>query len=119
MIDDLDYVSVPVEDLSDAVRFYRDVLGLRLQYEIPRRWAEFSVGSTRLALYPKEEDEGRGGDVAFRVNDLDKEVSRLEACKVVFSHGIEAFEVPDRKGRLARFRDPSGNRLELVEYVRG
>lgn len=61
----VDYVSLPVEDLGKAVAFYRDVLEVRLVDEIRDRWAEFEVGPLRLALYPRETDEGRGGDLAL------------------------------------------------------
>jgi len=65
-------------------------------------------------VYPREEDEGRGGDVAFSVDDLAAEMAKLQRLGVSFSHGVEPFDLPSGRGRLARFRDPSGNRLELV-----
>ncbi len=39
----------------------------------------------------------------------------LPAAGVTFPHGIETYGVASGRGRLARFRDPTGNRLELVE----
>jgi catechol 2,3-dioxygenase-like lactoylglutathione lyase family enzyme len=114
MIQGVDYVSVPVEDFEEAVRFYREVLGLRPHFKLPNRWVEFGLGAVRLALYPREKDEGRGGDVAFLVDNLAGEMDRLKGHGVSFPHGVEAFDLPSGRGRLARFRDPSGNRLELV-----
>lgn len=110
-----DYVSVPVDRLEEAVEFYRDVLGLKFLFMTPARWAEFDLGPIFLALYPREPDEARGGDIGLLVDDLQEEMARLESVGVEFSHGIEEFEIPTRKGRLVRFRDPYGNRLELVE----
>lgn len=48
-----DYVSLPVEDLQEAVRFYGEALGLSLLFERPRRWAEFDqqTGRGRLARF--------------------------------------------------------------------
>ncbi|MFQ5553724.1 MAG: VOC family protein [Thermoplasmata archaeon] len=110
-----DYVSLPVEDLEGAVTYYRDTLGLKLRFVTPGRWAEFDMGPMSLALYPREEDEPRGGEIAFAVRNLPEAVSRLEAKGVLFPHGIEEFQTPARRGRLVRFRDPFGNKLELVE----
>jgi catechol 2,3-dioxygenase-like lactoylglutathione lyase family enzyme len=118
MFQRIDYVSVPVEDFPASVRFYGEVLGLRLRFELPHRWAAFDVGGIEVALYPREPNEGRGGDLAFAVKDLAGAMKRLAAAGVAFPHGVEAFDLPSGRGRLARFRDPSGNRLELVEHER-
>ena len=115
MLQRIDYVSLPVEDLTASVRFFREVLGLPLLFDVPGRWAAFNVGGIEVALYPREPDEGRGGDLAFAVRDLAAAMERLTAVGVVFPHGVEAFDLPSGRGRLARFYDPSGNRLELVE----
>ncbi|MFQ5919282.1 MAG: VOC family protein [Thermoplasmata archaeon] len=112
-----DYVSLPVDQLDEAVRFYRDVLGLNLLFKTPERWAEFDLAPLSLALFPGEQGEPRGGEVAFAVSSLTAAMDRLEAAGVEFPHGIEEFQVPTRQGRLARFLDPSGNKLELVESV--
>lgn len=114
----IDYVSLPVGDLAVSIRFYTDVLLLPLQFEIPGRWASFEVGGVEVALYPRESDEGSGGDLAFLVEDLAATMERLKASGVEFPHGIEAFDLPTGTGRLARFHDPSGNRLELIERSR-
>lgn len=45
----LNYVTVFAE-MSAAVKFYRDMLGLKLKFESPD-WSEFSTGDTTLALH--------------------------------------------------------------------
>lgn len=82
---------------------------------MPDRWAEFKLGPISLALYPREPEEGRGGDVGLLVDNLEEQKARLESKGLAFPHGIEEFDLPTKQGRLARFRDPSGNRLELIE----
>ncbi len=77
-------------------------------------WTTY-LGSFVLALYPREAEEGRGGETAFRVGDLPAAMIRLSAMGVSFPSGMEEFQTPTGRGRLARFRDPSGNKLELVE----
>jgi catechol 2,3-dioxygenase-like lactoylglutathione lyase family enzyme len=110
-----DYVSVRVEQMDEAIQFYRDALGLPLVYVLPNRWAEFRLGAISLAMYPREPEEGRGGDIGLSVDDIEEEKTRLESKRVAFPHGIESFDLPTGNGRVARFRDPSGNRLELIE----
>jgi hypothetical protein len=43
------YVIKFVSDMNKAVKFYRDILGLRLKFESPG-WSEFVTGETTLAL---------------------------------------------------------------------
>jgi catechol 2,3-dioxygenase-like lactoylglutathione lyase family enzyme len=112
-----DYVSVPVDRLDEGIAFYRDALGLKLSFVIPDRWAEFDLGTISLALYPREAGEGHAGDVGLLVDDLEAEKTRLESKGIEFPHGIERFELPSGRGRLARFHDPFGNRLELMEWL--
>jgi hypothetical protein len=40
-----------VADMDKAVKFYRDVLGLEVNFESPG-WSEFVTGATSLALHP-------------------------------------------------------------------
>ena len=47
----LRYVIKFVADMDKAVKFYRDVLGLKVKFESPN-WSEFVTGETTLALHP-------------------------------------------------------------------
>lgn len=116
VVEGWDYVSLPVEDMERALSFYRDVLDLPVLFVLEDRWAEFDLAALRLAIYPREEGERRGGDLAFGVEDLEAAMGHLEDCGVRFPHGVETFDLPTGRGRLARFQDSSGNRLELVEW---
>ena len=50
-----------VADMDRAVRFYRDVVGLPLNFQSPG-WSEFATGQTTLALHPaSRESSGQGG----------------------------------------------------------
>ena len=109
------YISLPVHDMPIAIDFYSNSLGLELSYELPGEWAEFRFGPIQLAVYPKEGDEGQGGDIGITVSDLAATMSSLKSMGISFPHGVESFDLPTGKGHLARFSDPSGNRLELIE----
>lgn len=95
----ISYVSIPVGDLAAATE---------------GRWVELAAGDVKVALYPRE-DDGRGGEIAFAVRGLDGVKAELESAGVKFPRGVETFDVGGQRGRLARFLDPWGNELELIE----
>jgi len=55
----LRYVIKFVADMNKSVKFYRDVLGLKLKFESPG-WSEFVTGETTLALHPASEKNPAG-----------------------------------------------------------
>lgn len=48
-----------VADMDKAVKFYCDVLGLKVKFESPG-WSEFVTGETTLALHPASEKDPAG-----------------------------------------------------------
>src|SRR5439155_10941858 len=63
-----------VHDVEEAVRFYRDVLGLKQKFRDGDRWVAFDVGGTTLAVAGPEEAPligGTGPFVSLRTDDLD------------------------------------------------
>lgn len=110
------YVSLPVHDLEEAKRFYCDFLGMTISDEVPGRWLEISAGNVTLALYPQEEKEvARGGELALETQDIEHDVRELRASNVPIASDVESYSTPTQSGRLLRFKDPSGNKLELVQ----
>ncbi|MGA8149373.1 MAG: VOC family protein [Terriglobales bacterium] len=64
------YVIKFVADMGRAVKFHRDVLGLRLKFESPG-WSEFVTGETTLALHPASEKNPAGKvELGFTVADV-------------------------------------------------
>ena len=124
-ISGIDFVVYEVSDLAQAVGFYRDIVGLKLDHVIEEGdWAEFEVGNMTLALAgPKVARWGvpyggkTGADGAFKgegvvalaVDDLKAAVQELKAKGVRF-----ALEFADSTVcYFAVFTDPDGNRLWL------
>ena len=109
---DLNQVTVPVLDVSRAIRFYRG-LGLKLivealpdyaRFELPSGDATFSVH--RVDSLPR----GEGIWVYFETERLDALVADLQ------KEGYQFEALPEDKRwlwREARLRDPDGNRLVL------
>lgn len=113
----IDYVYYWTAEMDRAVAFYRDVIGLKLVRQDGSQWAEFATEPVRFALHGATEGHpvrSGGAAVMFRVDDLDRARRTLQEKGVEFdehSGEVEGFV------RFATFRDPDGNRVELIEHI--
>lgn len=110
-------VYVFVSDMDRAVEFYRDVLGLELDYRAGDDWAQFDAGPVKLGLHGAAQGDVRvGGTFAFTVIDLDDARIRLVGSGVAVGH-----EGGGERGqpRFVEFPDPDGNVLALFEHTGG
>lgn len=109
-----DCVFYHVHDLQAAVRFYFDVLGLRLSSA--DAIARYDVNGVLLELIPSPErtelSAGGNARLCLKVGNLDEGANKLRARKV---HVSAIHEVAN--GRLASFLDPDGNELALWQYA--
>jgi lactoylglutathione lyase len=81
----LGYAIKFVADMDKAVKFYRDVLGLRLKFESPG-WSEFGTGETTLALHPaSDKNPARKVELVFTVADVEAFYRDMSAKGVLFS----------------------------------
>ena len=107
-------VMLGVLDLARSVAFYRDLLGLTLQQEIPGDFAFFQAGGVTLALsipHAKNSAQVVGAtEVVFSVEDVRATYDALRARGVVFAN-----EPRNVTGSLwaANFADPDGHRLSI------
>ena len=113
------YVNVNVSNLSRAVEFYRDTLGLALGFSDEEHgYASFSAGPISLGLAVGEEDQrellGRHTGVGFNTADLEADHKRLAEQGVVFT--MEPTRQP-WGGFMALFADPDGNVFYLDEIA--
>jgi len=105
------YVNIFVSDLSQAAAFYRDKLGLALQFSSPEHgYASFSAGGIRLGVAvpgPQQAElVGRHTGVGFEVADLAAEHKRLSGL------GVQFTMPPTRQpwgGFMAMIADADGN----------
>jgi predicted enzyme related to lactoylglutathione lyase len=118
MIRRLDHVYYWVSDMDRAVKFYQNVVGLRLARREGGSWAMFDASSdVRLALHGAVEGrpiETGGATAVFRVDDLDSARSDLERKGARFDEHMGEVE---GYARFASFFDPDGNRVQIIEYV--
>lgn len=111
-------VSLWAEDVSAMVRFYQDVIGLRIR-EHHHDPPHFDLGGASLVILkgtpqePLDPEPERFPILAIAVDDLDKMVDRLRETKVELP-----WEIKGGPGsRYVMFHDPGGNLVELVEFV--
>ncbi len=114
----LDHVYYWTSDMDRGVGFYRDVLGLPLLRRDGDSWAEFDGGAIRFALHGVVDGHTPppGGTAVFEVEDLDAARRALEAKGVAID---EAGGEVSGYARFASFKDPDGNIVQIIEYLRG
>jgi predicted enzyme related to lactoylglutathione lyase len=99
-----------VRDMERSISFYRDTLGLELDFE-SAHWTTFKTGACTLALHATERREPGSGepDPTFLVPDADAERERLAGA------GIEVTEIREPVGgtRVFDATDPEGNRFSI------
>jgi catechol 2,3-dioxygenase-like lactoylglutathione lyase family enzyme len=109
-------ISVNARDLERAVAFYRDVLGMKLLFQVPKM-AFFDCGGVRLMLAVAEraEFDHAGSVLYYEVKDLAGVHDGLRRRGVVFEgepHIVHRAE--DHDLWMAFFRDTEGNLLALM-----
>ena len=114
MIDGISVVWLPVTDMDRALEFYGDTLGLDIEQQ-EDDWSMVVAGAVRIGLNGRQ-DEMAGGEggavIAFAVSDdIEATVEELSAAGVEIAGGVS--EHP--WGKIATFRDPDGNELQVYE----
>jgi catechol 2,3-dioxygenase-like lactoylglutathione lyase family enzyme len=105
------HVSINVSDVSAALAFYVDVLGLTPRTDRPDfgfGGAWLDVGEQQIHLIEAPPPADRGQHVALRVDDLDGVVSELRRRDIEVSDPM-----PVGTGRQSFVHDPAGNLVEL------
>jgi catechol 2,3-dioxygenase-like lactoylglutathione lyase family enzyme len=122
-IDHIVETAIYADDLPEAERFYREILGLNLLGKEAGRHVFFQAGAKQVLLVFRPEATLKGdrlpshgtrgaGHVAFGIaaEDLDSWRDRLLSHNVEIEHE----ELWQHGGRSLYFRDPSGNSVELL-----
>ena len=113
-------IAVVVHDLERAVAFYRDALGVPLQFRVPHL-AFFDCAGVRLMLSAPEkpEHDHPGSILYFKVADLHGAHATLQSRGVSFIDAPHLIaRMPDHELWMAFFEDSEGNTLALMSEVR-
>lgn len=134
------HVGIVVKDLKGALRFYNDILGLKIQRKTLEEGKYIdkvmALKGVKVRTIKMSADDGnliellcfeshpvkvlkRGisdpgfSHVAFTVEDIDCEYKRLKGRRVWFNSLPQTS--PDGRAKVLFCRDPEGNIIELVE----
>ena len=120
MILSIDHVqiTVPIDAEKEAKQFYCEFLGLK-EIDKPKNrkknggfWLELNELQIHIGLEDRFDRTKTKAHVAYRVNDL--EIWRIRLNEI----GIQVFDSPPfPKDRAFEFRDPFGNRVELIQRL--
>jgi catechol 2,3-dioxygenase-like lactoylglutathione lyase family enzyme len=113
--------NIAVKDLEIAKRFYQDVLGLQLLDSVPPEVVIFESGNSKIIVYKSQyAGTNKATSMTWTVGDnIEELVQALKARGITFEH----YDIPntklgdihvDGKMKVAWFKDPDGNILNLV-----
>ena len=113
-------ISMIAHDIARATAFYRDKLGMRLLFEVPKM-AFFDCAGVRLMLSLPEnaEFDHPGSVLYFRVDDIAHAHATFKERGVSFvdePHLIA--KMPDHELWMTFFKDSEGNTLALMAEKR-
>ena len=115
-------IAVPVRDVKEAARFYRDTLGLRHLFDAPPALSFFDCGGVQLMLAGPEA-QGADGDQQHPVLFYDVSDIRKEHAKIK-SSGATSIEEPRVIARMSgreiwvsSVSDGQGNVVSLMSDV--
>jgi catechol 2,3-dioxygenase len=113
--------TVYVADMDNAVRFYTEVLGLRLTNRFGNHWATVQVGTTLLiGLHPWKDKfprPGTKGSVQIGLVVSQGETIQQLAARLR-KHGVDVSGVIESEsGNYISFEDPDGNPIYVGDWV--
>jgi len=127
-----DAIGIFVRDLRKMVDFYRDVLGVDIDWDGQGPMAEFSHEGIRLMMFERKELEGYLGTLVTypeglngtfelaidlpKFADVDRELERAVAlgARAIFSPRDEPWGM-----RSSFIADPEGNLIEIGSWGKG
>jgi len=114
---DVAKITVVVSDLDASIRFYTEILGLKLKHRLSNRWAEIEAPGMIIGLRPRMDPNAAFvvGDshllIGLWVKDLDEARNTLEGRGVYFEGEIVEFDPV----RLLFFNDPDLTPLYICQ----
>ena len=145
MINGIVHAGITVSDMEKSIKFYRDVLGLKVvkvEEEKGTRGERLGVPGAVIQVVMLETSNGAGMElieykkpappnkyglpvnglgqvhIAFKVDDIEAQIAKMEAAGVEFIGGSQYETIEDGPltgWKWIYFKDPDGTNLELIQ----
>ncbi|SFI98099.1 VOC family protein [Thermoflavimicrobium dichotomicum] len=122
----IEHVGVMVKDIEASIRFYQEVLGMKLLYRMPNENLQLAFlgfqdsNETELELIQGYNDqlpaEGKVHHLAFTVDNIEKEIERLKQHDIQWID--EEVTILPNGSKYIFFYGPDGEWIELFESTR-
>nr|WP_315481867.1 VOC family protein [uncultured Undibacterium sp.] len=120
-VSDIGQIAITVSDVSQALVFYRDVLGLEFLFSPAPTSAFLRAGSVRIMLSTPQGAGAVGANsvLYFKVNEIENVFTAIvERGAQVERQPQLAAQMPDHALWIGFVRDPDGNLVGLMEEKR-
>ena len=120
-LSEIGQIVVTVRDVGVALRFYRDVLGLRFLFSPAPTLAFLAAGSVRLMLSTPQGAGAVGANsiLYFKTQEIEATHSAIVARGAANERAPQLVAtMPDHELWMAFVRDPDGNIVGLMEERR-
>ncbi len=111
-------IAVNVSDIGRSLPFYRDVLGMTFQFQVPNM-AFFDCGGVRIMLTTDGGEQRNNSVIYYKTDDLEAAHASLQANAVTIVQAPHLIaKMPDHELWMCFFHDPDQNILALMSEVR-
>jgi predicted enzyme related to lactoylglutathione lyase len=120
-LSDIGQIAITVSDVSKALTFYRDILGLSFLFSPSANLAFLAAGSVRIMLSTPQGAGSVGANsiLYFKVTDIEAAHTGFVARGAVPERSPQmAAKMPDHELWLGFLRDPDNNLVGLMEEKR-
>lgn len=120
----LDHVYVSVKDIDRAIKFYEDLLNMKITHREENTWADFDLGKGLYLglINPKiisnKRIVGNNAIPVFHTDDVDAVFEKVKKHKVKIIFPPEDLEFTDYLYRCFHCEDTEGNIIEIANYER-
>jgi predicted enzyme related to lactoylglutathione lyase len=110
-----------VTNMDASLKFYNEVLGLKISSHYGDHWASVEAGSFTIGLHPKSEKRPAPGTPGAMMIGLEIDESIDEAAARLKAKGVKnvGAVLRDQGGSFVHFQDLDGNELYLWESQKG